>query len=61
MLNKDGAKNVVVELTSVKQKSGSVIFKVVVLEGVADIGGFTESSLFIDWIAAGHNQVPGSL
>ncbi len=50
-----------VELTSVKQKSGSVIFKVVVLEGVADIGGFTESSLFIDWIAAGHNQVPGSL
>jgi len=33
VLNKEGAKNVVVELKSVEQKRGSVIFKVEVLEG----------------------------
>jgi len=33
MLKKDGAKKVVVDLMSVEQKRGSVVFKVVVLEG----------------------------
>ncbi len=47
MLNKDGAKNVVVELLSAEQKSGSVIFKVVVLEGVLP-QAFKESTIFID-------------
>ncbi len=47
VLNKDGAKNVVVELTSVEQRGGSVIFKVAVLEGMLP-GSFEVSSLFID-------------
>ena len=47
VLKKDGAKNVVVELMSAEQKNGSVVFKVVVLEGkVAE--SFEASSLFID-------------
>ena len=47
LLNKEGAKNVVVELMSAEQKNGSVVFKVVVLEGkVAE--SFEASSLFID-------------
>jgi len=48
VLKKNGAKNVVVELMSVEQKNGSVVFKVAVIEDGADIGKFTESSLFID-------------
>ncbi len=47
VLKKYGAKNVVVELMSVKQKSGSVVFKVVVLEGVFPVE-FNTGSLFID-------------
>ena len=47
VLKKDGAKNVVVELMSVEQKSGSVVFKVVVLEGTLP-ERFKTSSLFID-------------
>jgi len=47
VLNKDGAKNVVVELMSVEQKSDSVVFKVVVLEGTLP-ERFKTSSLFID-------------
>jgi hypothetical protein len=47
VLKKDGAKNTVVELMSVEQKSGSVVFKVVVLEGTLP-ERFKTSSLFID-------------
>jgi len=47
VLTKDGAKNIVVELMSVEQKSGSVIFKVAVLEGMSP-ESFKMSSLFID-------------
>jgi len=47
VLTKDGAENVVVELMSVKQKSGSVIFKVAVLEGTIT-ESFKTSTLFID-------------
>jgi len=47
VLKKDGTKNVVVELLSVEQKSGSVVFKVAVLEGMFP-GSFKMSSLFID-------------
>ena len=46
-LMKDGAKNIVVELTSVEQKLGSVVFKVAVLEGKVP-ESFKMSSLFID-------------
>jgi len=52
VLKKDGAKNVVVELMSVKQKSDSVVFKVSVLEGTIP-EGFRTTSLFID-ILRGH-------
>ena len=45
---KDGAKNVVVELMSVEQKSGSVVFKVVVLEGYIRPESFKMPSLFTD-------------
>jgi len=44
---KDGAKNVVVELMSVVQKSGSVVFKVAVLEGMSPVE-FKTGSLYID-------------
>jgi len=47
VLTKDGAKNIVVELTSVEQKLGSVVFKVAVLEGKVP-ESFKMSSLFID-------------
>jgi len=47
VLKKDGAKNTVVELMSVEQKSGSVVFKVAVLEGTLP-ERFKTSSLFID-------------
>ena len=48
VLTKDGAKNVVVELISVVQKSDSVIFKVAVLEGTIP-ESFRTTSLFIDF------------
>ncbi len=48
VLKKDGAKNVVVELMSVEQKSGSVVFKVAVLEGESSLGEFTAGTFFID-------------
>ena len=47
VLKKDGAKNVVVELMSVQQKNGAVVFKVVKLEGNVT-GSFEASTLFID-------------
>jgi len=47
VLNKDGANNVVVELMSVKQKNGSVVFKISVLAGPIP-ESFKISSLFID-------------
>ncbi len=47
VLKKEGAENVVVELMSVEQKSGSVVFKVAVLEGVLP-QRFKTSSIFID-------------
>ena len=48
VLKKDGAKNVVVELMSVKQKSDSVVFKISVLEGLAP-ASFYISTLFMDF------------
>ena len=48
VLTKDGAKNVVVELMSVEQKSGSVVFKVAVLEGKVK-GTLAPATLFIDY------------
>ncbi len=47
ILEKDEAKNVVVELYSVEYKNGSLHFKVVDLEGNIT-GSFEASSLFID-------------
>jgi len=47
VLTKDGAKNVVVELMSVKQKSGSVVFKVAELDGTTP-RDYKVSALFID-------------
>ena len=47
MLKKDGDINAVVELMSVEQKSGSVVFKVVVLEGMFPVE-FNSGNLFID-------------
>jgi len=47
VLKKEGAKNVVVELMSVEQKRGSVVFKVAVLEGMSP-ESFKMSSLFLD-------------
>ena len=46
-LEKDGAKNVVLELMSVEQKNGSVVFKVAVLEGMSPVE-FNTGDLFID-------------
>ncbi|TDI99293.1 MAG: hypothetical protein E2O70_07915 [Candidatus Dadabacteria bacterium] len=56
VLKKDGDNNVVVELISVVQKSGSVIFKVAVLEGTIP-EGFRTTSLFID-VVVPRNGVP---
>jgi len=51
MLTKDGANNVVVEIMSVEQKRGSVVFKVAVLRAVSTLpGSFKTTSLFIDMI-----------
>jgi len=47
VLKKEGTINVVVELMSVEQKSGSVIFKVAVLEG-SITGNFKVASMFLD-------------
>ena len=47
VLKKDGAKNAAVELMSVEQKSGSVVFKISVLEGLI-AESFKTSTLFID-------------
>ena len=47
VLKKDGAKNTVVELMSLEQKSGSVVFKVVVLEGMFPVE-FNMGNLFLD-------------
>jgi len=47
VLKKDGANNIVVELISVEQKNGSVVFKLAVLEG-SITGHFHEGTLFID-------------
>jgi len=47
VLKKEGARNVVVELISVEQKSGSVVFKVVVLDGKVP-ETFETSTLFTD-------------
>jgi len=52
VLKKDGAKNVVVELMRVEQKSGSVVFKVAVLEGSIPCGQFKAVSIFIDFVVA---------
>ncbi len=47
VLTKEGANNVVVEVMSAQQKSGSIYFKVVKLEGNVT-GSFEASTLFID-------------
>jgi len=47
LLKKEGAENGVVELMSAEQKSGSVVFKVAVLEGMLT-EGFKTLTLFID-------------
>jgi len=47
ILNKDGALNVVVELMSVEQKSSSLHFKVVELEGKVN-GKFDDAMLYVD-------------
>ncbi len=47
VLTKDGAKNTVVELMSMEQKSGSVVFKVAVLKGMPP-ESLSTSTLFID-------------
>ncbi len=48
VLNKDGAQNMVIELMSVEQKSGSVIFKVAMLDDNTH-ENFRITSLFIDF------------
>ncbi len=55
VLTKDGAKNVVVELMSVEQKSGSVVFKVKVREG-SHPKRFNSSALFMDYLHWGANE-----
>jgi len=47
VLTKDGAENVVVELMSAEQKSGSVVFKVTVLDGTLS-GSFGTAAFYID-------------
>jgi len=54
VLKKDGAKNVVVELMSVEQKSGSVVFKVAVLEGVLP-QRFKTATVYVDIRTLGQN------
>ena len=54
VLKKDGAKNVVVEIMSVKQKNGSVVFKVAVLEGRSP-ESFNIATMFMDLISLGDN------
>ena len=51
VLKKDGANNAVVDLISVVQKSGSVIFKVAVLEGTIP-QSFRTASLYLDFTNA---------
>ena len=58
VLTNKGTTNVVVELISLKQKSGSVVFKVAVLEGNVP-QSFEASSLFIDYEKALRAQIPG--
>jgi len=58
VLTKDGAKNVVVEVMSAQQKSGSIYFKVVVLDGKIP-KSFEVSSLFVDYEKALRSQIPG--
>jgi len=48
VLTKDGAENVVVEIKSVEQKRGSVVFISAVLEGTIP-GHFKAGSIFIDF------------
>jgi len=57
VLKEDEARNVVVELTGVEQKKDSVVFKVVLLEGIG-IESFEASSLFIDIIMTGGGPGP---
>jgi len=60
VLTKEGTgKKVVIELMSVKQKSGSVVFKVAVLDGKLP-HRFKISSLFIDSIILGGQEPQGS-
>jgi len=47
IFGENGSKNTVVELKSVQQKSGSVVFKVAVLEGTFPVE-FNTGNLFID-------------
>ena len=47
VLTKDGAEDVVVELMSAEQKSGSVVFKVTVLDGTLS-GSFGTAAFYID-------------
>ena len=54
ILEKDGAKDVVVELMSVEQKSGSVVFKVAVLEGVLP-QRFKTATVYVDIRTLGQN------
>ncbi len=57
VLKKDGAKNVVVELMSVEQKSGSVVFKISVLEGVEKVAtSFNAGTVFVDFEDSGWYQ-----
>ena len=53
VLKKEGAENGVVELMSAEQKSGSVVFKISVLEGLIP-ESFKISSLFIDILWNAH-------
>ena len=48
VLNKEGAQDVVVELMSVEQKNGSVVFKVAVLEPRTLAGSFKTATVFVD-------------
>ncbi len=48
VLTKDGAKNVVVELLSVDQKGGSVVFKVDALTGRKATEPFGTAAVYID-------------
>jgi len=58
VFTKEGVENVVVELMSVEQKSGSVVFKVAVLDDTHENRRFHTSSLFIDLGAAEGRQNP---